>query len=230
MKSLTYLFLLLAFSLGAQSNSYFGVELFPNVTHRRLVAQDVFNEDQYQALEAMEQARFAYGLGLIANWQGQKAGFLTGIRASDLGYQTIKLAIEADDPAPQGALQKVDSYRHYYLEFPAELQFFQQVNEKNRFLMMMGIAISYNLGNSLRTTYLLGDSKETQSTKLGKDNFGNFNTGFQAGMGWERQLGQSSILFIQPTFQFWMKTIYIETDINRNLYSIGVRTGIKFAN
>ncbi|HMQ48031.1 MAG TPA: hypothetical protein PKA00_11585 [Saprospiraceae bacterium] len=229
MKSLTYLFLLFAFSAGAQSSFYYGVELFPNVTHRRLVAQSVFNEDQYQALEAMEQARFAYGAGIVFNWQGQKAGFLTGIRASDLGYQTIKLAVEADDPAPQGATQKFDSYRHYYLEFPAELQFFQQVNEKNRFLMMMGLAFSYNLGNARRTTYLLGDTRETQSTNLGKDNFGNFNTGFQAGMGWERQLGQSTLLFVQPTFQFWMKTLYIETEINRNLYTIGVRAGVKFA-
>jgi hypothetical protein len=52
---------------------------------------------------------------------------------------------------------------------------------------------------------------------------------FISGLGWEHHFNGFTTM-IQPTFQFWLSGLLNDPleQYNRNLYSVGVRTAVKF--
>lgn len=219
--------MLFCFSLFSQAEFKWGLEVYPNYSHRRLIAQTTISNSEIRELEAMEVGRFSYTGGLFAQWRGQRAGFQAGLRFMDTGYRTVRTNLSPDDFPPPGAEQKRDIYQNFNLEIPAELQFYHELNEKNDFFFMIGLSLAYNLANYHKTAFYTGETPEVRREKADNDNFARIHYSFQSGMGWEHHFNEGFAIVVQPTFQFWMSSLLKETDINRNLYSVGLRLGVK---
>ncbi len=221
--------LLFAATLGSSQAEFgWGLEVYPNFSNRRLIAQAGISNQQIQELEALEAARFSYSAGLFAQWRGGRAGFQAGLRLMDTGYRTVKTSLSADDSPPPGAAEKRIVYQNLFIEAPAELQFFQELDDNNDFFFMMGLSLAFNLANKDKTIFYTGESRTVNSETPNQDNFSNLSYSFLTGIGWEHQFSDSFSVVLQPTFQFWLQALLIEADINRNLYSVGLRLGAKF--
>jgi hypothetical protein len=220
----------LAGSLFAQSELKVGVELFPNISHRRLVAQlnDV-DPNETQRLENLEVSRFSYSAGLMAQWRNERIAFKTGAYFVESGYQTRRMEVDLRDDIPDGAEDQRTNYVHYFIEIPAELLFYQTLDDKNDFLFSMGISMAVNIANRERITYYTDDISEQVTEKPEGDNFSGLGYSFISGLGWEHHFDGFTTM-IQPTFQFWLSGLLNDPleQYNRNLYSVGVRTAVKF--
>lgn len=219
--------MLFCFSVFCQAEFKWGLEVYPNYSHRRLIAQTTIPNSEIRELEAMEVGRFSYTAGLFAQWRGQRAGFQAGLRFMDTGYRTVRTNLSLDDFPPPGAEQKRNIYQNLNLEIPAELQFYQELNEKNDFFFMIGLSLAYNLANYNNTVFYTGEKPDVRREKADNENFARIHYSFQSGMGWEHHFSENFSVVVQPTFQFWMSALLKETDINRNLYSVGLRLGVK---
>ncbi|MCB0567198.1 MAG: outer membrane beta-barrel protein [Phaeodactylibacter sp.] len=212
----------------SQADFGWGLEVYPNFSHRRLAAETTVSSKQIKELEELEAARLSYGAGVFAQWRGGRAGFQTGLRFMDTGYRTVRTPLSADDTPPSGATEKRIVYQNLFLEAPAELQFFQELDDNNDFFFMTGLALAYNLSNTNKTIYYTGDTQSVESKKAENDNFSSFSYSFLTGIGWDHQFSDRLSLVLQPTFQFWLRGLLIDAEINRNLYSVGLRAGVKF--
>ncbi len=224
-------FAVLLFSLTpafSQAEFGWGLELYPNFSHRRLIAQANISTREAQELEALEASRPSWSAGAFAQWRGARAGFQTGLRFLDTGYRTVKTSLDADDDPPPGATEKRIVYQNFFIEAPAELQFFQELDDNNDFFFMVGLSLAYNLANYDKTVFYTGENRAVNSEKPDKGNFSPLSYSFLTGMGWEHQFSESFSVMLQPTFQFWLRALLIEAEINRNLYSVGLRLGVKF--
>ncbi|MCB9274383.1 MAG: outer membrane beta-barrel protein [Lewinellaceae bacterium] len=220
--------LLLGTAVLAQAEFGWGVEVYPNYSGRRLVAQSTISREDINKLEALESGRLSYTAGLFAQWRGQRAGFQTGLRFMETGYQTIRTNLTADDNPPEGAEQKRDIYQNLNLEIPAELQFYQQLDDKNHFFFMIGLSLAYNISNYHNTAFYTGESRDVRREKEDNAAFNSILYSFQSGMGWEHRFSEGFSMVLQPAFQFWPTALLKENDINRNLYSFGLRLGAKW--
>ena len=219
---------LLAASLGAQDFSW-GFNLYPNYSSRRLIVTGVnLSEKMIQEIEDRETGKLSFSAGLQAGWKGEKAGFQFGLSFSETGYQTVKEPVPPDDPASGTASERRFIYRNFNLELPLDILFLHELNGRNDFIFTLGGAGSLNLANQVTEIRYAGDTKERQQGELPEEAFRPFNFALQAGMGWEGSLGGRSRIFVQPTFQFWLSGLLKDADINRSLYNVGVKTGLKF--
>jgi outer membrane translocation and assembly module TamA len=218
-------------SLGAQASFDWGLSATPNFSHRRLIAQDVINRAEVDSLEELEIAKISYSAGALVRWRSEKIGFQTGINYMNSGHRTRRVPVEPVDPAPSlGATEKRTVFRNIFIEVPAELQFFQELNDNNDFLFMMGITLSYNINNTTDLVFYNGESQEVVEQPTDNDQFSRVNYSFIAGMGWEHQFGENFIMSLQPTFQFWLRPLLndINLPLNRNLYAVGLRASAYF--
>ena len=226
--SLTAIVLCLTTLAFSQAEFSWGLEAYPNYSHRRLIAQTSIPSNEARVLEDLETGRFSYSAGLFAQWRGGRAGFQTGLRFTNTGYQTIRTPLSADDTPPPGATEKRIDYQNLFLEAPAELQFIQELDDNNDFFFMVGMALAYNLSNTNKTIYYSGNTSSANSEKANNEDFASFSYSFLSGMGWEHRFNDRFSIVLQPTFQFWFKALLVEADINRNLYSVGLRMAVKF--
>ena len=72
------------------------------------------------------------------------------------------------------------------------------------------------------------NNKQEEKTKFDQQDYRKLNYAFEASMGWGKKLNDNFTIFIQPSFKFWFKGMLVENNLNRSLYSLGVRTGIRF--
>jgi hypothetical protein len=217
-------------SLLAQSELKVGVELFPNISHRRLVAQ--FNDtdpNETRRLETLEVSRFSYSAGVMAQWRSERIAFKTGAYFVESGYQTRRTEVDLRDDVPDGAEDQRIDYVHYFIEIPAEILFYQTLNDKNDFLFSMGLSMAVNIANRERVTYYTSDVSERVTQEPGDTNFSGLGYSFISGLGWEHHFDGFTTM-IQPTFQFWLGGLLNDplARYNRNLYAVGVRTAVKF--
>jgi hypothetical protein len=216
-------------SISAQATFSWGINGTPNFSHRRLIAQDVIDRPVIDSLEALEIARFSYSAGLHVRWRTDRVGFQTGLNFVNSGHRTQRVLVESSDPAPPNADEKRTVYQHLLIEAPAELYFFQEIDEKNDFFFMMGLSFAYMLNNSANIIFYNGESSDVvTATEDGR--FSSINYSFLTGMGWEHDFNERFSLSLQPTFQFWLRPLFndISVPLNRNLYAVGLRASLLF--
>ena len=213
-----------------QSELKVGIELYPNISHRRLVAQlnDVDSEET-QRLEHLEISRFSYSAGVMAQWRNERIAFKTGVFFVESGYQTRRTEVDLRDDIPDGAEDQRINFVHYFIELPAELLFYQTLNDKNDFLFSMGLSMAVNIANRERKTFYTDDVSERVTDEPENDNFSGLGYSFISGLGWEHHFEGFTVM-LQPTFQFWLGGLINDplAQYNRNLYSVGLRTAVKF--
>jgi hypothetical protein len=217
-------------SLFAQAEMNWGIQVVPNFSHRRLIAQENIERREINRLDSLEIGKFSYSAGAFVRWRGEKIGFQTGLNFISSGHRTIRGAVESGDPAPPNADEKRTVYEHYFIEAPAELQFFQELDDKNDFLFMMGLTFAYNIDNATRILFYNGESQGAVSEEVDNSLFTNIHYSFTTSVGWEHAFNESLALSLQPNLQFWLTPLFDNPDLllNKNLYSVGLRVGLVF--
>lgn len=211
----------------AQDNTFnWGFNVYPNYSGRRLVALANYDREQIREIEDLETGMFAYSAGIMAEWKAQKLGMRLGLSYLSSGYQTIKVFLQNDDP--NSPSEEQIQYRSNFIEVPVEFLFSHDlIDTKASVFFMLGASLSYNLGNNTRTIGFFRDT-QTSASEPSEGDFRNINYAFQSGIGLELSVGERLILLFQPNFQFWLQGLTTDTDLNRNLYSVGLKTGILF--
>lgn len=223
-KLLSLLFLF--FSVAAFGQSFeWGVSLHPNFSNRRLIALGNYSEEQIVTIDSMEAARPSYSAGIFANWQSEKIGLYLGLNYMSTGYRSIKNIILPDDPLSQNYTHQRFVYENMNIEIPAFLQFIQRPDEKNAIYFNLGTALSFNLKNKNRTIYYTRETTTRgEVTEPDESNFRKVNYAFQTGFGWKRTFDNGMAITLEPVFVMWIKGILKSGDLNRSIYSIGLRT------
>lgn len=227
----TIIFALLLFNyclLEAQTTFDVGLSLYPNLSNRRLIAFGNLSEKEQNRLDSLEMNRPSYSIGLTAGWKGNKAGLLFGLNYMNTGYRTIKQSIPADDPQSEIASSRRFTYQNINLEVPVDLQFFHELSEGNSIFFMMGLAFSFNLQNKNQVILFSGENRSRETLDVNQDDFRLFNYAFQTGMGWEKTFSERFALVVQPNFRFWFKGVLEDDELNRSLYSFGLRIIAKY--
>lgn len=226
LSSLIFL-LLIALSAQAQQRSGFGVSLFPNYSHRRLVAFDLSAQSEADSLEASETSVPAYAAGVFLSYRSEKAGIQVGLNYAQSGYTSKRIPIPANDPARANFSEQRYSFRAHQIEMPFAIYFYQALSDKDEFFFSMGSGLSFNLNNKDVITRFAGETNDKQITEAEGD-FRKLSYNFQTSMGWEHRMGQNLVFSLAPSFRIWLAGIYREAPLNRNLYQFGLRATIRF--
>jgi len=216
------------FPLCAQ-DFYWGAYFYPNYSNRRLIAIGAnLSEQMIQEIEDRETGKLSFSGGGHAGWRGEKAGFQFGLGFTETGYQTVREAVPPDSPDAGNASQQKFIYRNYNLELPIELQFIHELDSRNYFYFMLGGAASYNLANNEIKVLYSGDTSQRDDAPEPEQVYRRTNFAFQTGIGWEHNISDRTYLYLQPNFQFWLSGLYQDATINRSLYNLGLKLGVKF--
>ncbi len=227
---LLFLLPLLTIDLQAQSGFEWGVSAYPNVSHRRLLARQAISEAEERELEERETARISLSAGGFIGWRGERGGFRAGLNFMDTGYRTVREPFPAGAPNPEEASEQRIVFRNFNLEIPLEIHFLHTLSRRDAFGFMMGLSASFNLANREETILYFGDTSTRSGESPAEPDFRLFNYGFISGLSYDRRISPAMAWFVQPHFQFWFQGILPDdANLNRNLYSLGIKTGVRFA-
>lgn len=218
--------LLLVQDIAAQRTSGIGIGLFPNLSHRRLVAFDVSAQQLTDSLEMFEMGVPTYSAGLLLNFRGEKAGVQIGLQYSVLGYNGSRRTLAASDPNSANFSERAQHFRSQQIEVPMSLQFYQDLSDKDDFFFSLGTSVSYSLSNDDIEILYAGDISERNRT-AGMEDFRRLNVAFQTAMGWEHNYQRNWAISVAPTFKLWLRGLYNTQTLNRNLYQVGLRLTVR---
>jgi len=118
-----------------------------------------------------------------------------------------------------------------YLELPFEVNFHQDISEKNRALFMLGLAANIHLGTKTERSTRF-DGVEQGTVVLPNDPEREFRPvvlSLNTGIGFDRKLGENWAIRIQPYFRFFLQgNLKSNFDqLNRNYFQTGVRVVVR---
>ncbi len=203
----------------------FGLELTPHYGDRRVAAANNVAFGRLERIDSLESGRAGFGLGLTYESRVERIGYTTGIRYLQVGYQTLEQGVVG------GSGTYSDWITGHYLSLPFELNFYQDVSEKDRALFMLGLSGQYHLGTRTQRTSFAGGS-ETGTETLPDDgiDYRPLVVSFITGLGYDRKLSDYWAIRFQPTFQFFLKGNLrpnSDTIANRNYYQVGLRVVVR---
>lgn len=206
--------------------SGFGLDLYPQLSTRRLAASGFVSQDEIDRLEEREIVRPSYAVGLFYSRRAEKIGFRIGLDYANVGYRSKVEALPEDSPDRPVFASFRDGFVSHQLQVPMSVQFYQELSPGSDFFFEMGLLGSYALGQKEIRTLYAGERQENERSEPEGDYRG-ANFGFQTAMGWEKTMGRNWVLSLRPTFQFWLRGLkQNDADVNRNLYNVGLRIGI----
>jgi hypothetical protein len=205
----------------------FGLEVAPHAGGRRISAGAGVPFQQLEAQDSLENGVGGYGIGLIFESRADKIGFTTGVRYLKTGYEAM---LESNE-GPGLGRATLDEVSAQYVSIPFELNFHQDINEKDRVLFMLGMSANLHLKTTTKQTVFL-DGEVQSSGNLPEDATQEFRPvvlSLNTGIGFDRKLGEDWAVRIQPYFRFFLqgnlKTNFDQ--LNRNYYQTGVRVTVK---
>lgn len=215
-----------SFSLCAQTlERSFGLELTPQLSDRRVSGVGSVSVAELEVIDSLEQGSFGYSAGLIYESRIDRIGYSTGLRYSRLAYERLEQAMLG-----QAGQTFTEDITAHYLALPFEINFYQDVTEKDRVLFMLGVGLQYHLGTRVqRTTFQSGE--EIASERIDEDvDYRGLVTSLVTGIGYDRKLSNDWAIRFQPTFQFFLNGNLRpgeDTRANRNYYQLGLRIVIR---
>jgi hypothetical protein len=231
----TLLFVFFALSGNAQSKKFsFGINLFPNYS-AGIISNDGNTpgsvENGFDAIETWkpclsscifveyninEKSMLGFGMGYQNN--GEKTKKLELIFA--INPQTGQPIINPSDPSYAKFV-----YNRHNLELPI---YYKRMFGK-RFYVQAGVSGIINLFNtSTSINYYLDDSKERNTSIDNSTNFRRINLAANLGCGWNYLTRDKYTLYAQPSLQYGILGVSKSASLNRNFFSMGISTGIKF--
>ena len=229
-RPLLFFLLSLPFLLSAQEviETGFGLELFPNVSNRRLAAGSDLVLDQLVALDSLENATFGYGIGLVYDNRLDKLGYTVGLRAGQAGYRTLEQRI--GDPLDNRGFRITTRTR--FLTVPLEINFFQDISEKDRVLFFFGGEAHLHLSTRIRRQDF-AEGREIDDVLLPESDAVEYRAAqfsLSTGLGYDRKLSNEWAFRLQPTARFFLSsnTKRDEVDrVGRSYYQLGLRLTVR---
>ncbi len=215
-------------SLKAQTyERSYGLELAPHNGGSRISSGGGLGQLALERQDSVESGLGGFSVGFLFESRADKIGFTTGLRYIRTGYEVV----EDNFDGPTVGLDTREKITAQYLEIPFELNFHQDITEKNRALFMLGVAANLHLGTDTERSTRL-DGVEQGSIVLPEDPNREFRPvifSLNTGIGFDRKLGENWAIRIQPYFRFFLqgnlKTNFDQ--LNRNYYQTGVRVVVK---
>ncbi len=225
-----YLLLPVLFCLPLSGQTYersFGLELAPHNSGNRISSGGGLGQLALERQDSIESGLGGYTIGLLFESRADKVGFTTGLRYLKTGYEVIENGLDG----PTSGRDTYEKVTASYLELPFEINFHQDITEKNRALFMLGIAANLHL-----------DTKTEQSSRIDGVEQGTVVVpddperalrpvilSLNTGIGFDRKLGENWALRIQPYFRFFLQgNLNANFDqLNRNYYQTGVRVAVR---
>lgn len=217
-------------SLAAQSDGVLersiGLEIMPHRGNRRITAGQGVNFAELERQDSLESGVGGFGFGLLYESRVDKIGFTTGVRYLETGYDVDQQPFRNE---PDRMFS--ETIRARYISVPFELNFHQNITEKDRVSFMLGVAGHLHLKTvRQRTTSIDGVDQGTEEIPNDPEvSFRSPVVSLNAGIAFDRKLGDKWALKLQPNFQFFLQGNQLETinQTNRNYYQLGVRGVIK---
>ena len=201
----------------------FGLEFYPHLANRRLIAGSSLTFNEVNRIDSLEMRDFGYGIGVFYAQRSEKIGYHFGLRYLTTGYQRERGPIE-DNSGPAGFTQFSESFVTNILEIPFQLNFYQNIGSKSSFYFTLGVAAGIHLNSTTERTYFDGGEELTEDFDPQADYRG-VNFALVTAIGFETRFAQNYAIGLQPTFEYWLggNVIAEAADVNRNLYNLGLR-------
>jgi hypothetical protein len=231
----TILFVFFALSGNAQTKKFaFGINFYPNYTVG-IISNDGNTPGSVQAgFDAIETWKPCLSSNIFVEYTiNEKSMLGFGMGYQNNGEKTQKLQlIYAYDPItgqpiidPSEPSEAKFVYNRHNLELPI---YYKRMFGK-RFYLQAGVSGMINLLNTSTTVkYYLDDSKERKTSTDNSTDFRRFNIAVNLGCGWNYLTRDKFTLFVQPSFQYGILGVSKTASLNRNFFSTGISTGIKF--
>lgn len=224
------LFLSLFFCFSLQAQTYersFGLELAPHSGGNRITSGGGALISTLELQDSLESGLLGYGIGLLFESRADKIGFTTGLRYIRTGYEVVQDGLDG----PTVGFDSREKVTAQYLELPFELNFHQDITEKDRVLFMLGIAANLHLNTKTERSTRV-DGVEQGTVEVPDDPTRNFRPlvlSLNAGMGFDRKLGENLAIRVQPYFRFFLQGNLKNNfdQLNRNYYQTGVRVVVR---
>lgn len=230
MPRLNVVLLLILMTAGLEAQVYeqsFGLEVAPHLGGRRISGGALVQFTDLERQEELEDGTPGFGVGLLYESRADKLGFTTGLRYLETGYEIF-------DPGEDGPVlgtDLTDNVKARYLSVPFELNFHQDITNRDRAFFILGLAAHVHLKTTtLRTTTFDGEDRGTETLPEDPELvYRPVNISLNTGIGYDRKLGEDWALRIQPYFQFFLRGNLQadERQLNRNYYQTGVRVVVK---
>lgn len=204
----------------------FGVEFMPLRANRRISGGQGVTFRDLEMQDSLESGASGYQIGLLYESRVNKIGFTTGVRYLETGYVVADQPLFSDPETQFG-----DEVTARYIMIPFELNFHQNITDKDRVGFMLGAAANLHL-KTIRSRTFVRDGLAEDPVDLEADPGVSFRSpviSFQAGIAFDRKLSEKWALKLQPTFQFFLQGNQQQAanQTNRNYYQLGVRVMVK---
>ena len=220
--------LLLCPALEAQTyERSFGLELAAHNGGSRISSGGGLGQLQLERQDSIESGLGGYTFGLLFESRADKIGFTTGLRYLRTGYEVVEDGFDG----PTVGMDTREEITAQYLELPFEINFHQDITEKNRALFMLGVAANLHLGTKTERSTRL-DGVEQGTVELPEDPERVLRPvilSLNTGIGFDRKLSENWAVRVQPYFRFFLQgNLQANFDqLNRNYYQTGVRVALR---
>ncbi len=206
-----------------------GLTFSPDYCYRTMVSDPDFQlfADFLNEYE-IPKVGFTSGLNLCFK-PVKRFSFETGLLYSDKGEKTIEYSLYYQAPTTQAdpALPKTSRYvYHYiYLDIPFKANFFI-LTKRAKLSVGAGISTNLYLSNYITNIHTYSDGHESrESSKNLFYTFPPLNIAAIAGVGFSYDITKKLYIKFEPTGRYSI-TPTSSTPIRKNMYSVGLNTGI----
>lgn len=231
----TILFVFFALSGNAQTKKFaFGINLYPNYSAGVISNDGNTPVEAQSGFDAIETWKPCLSSNIFVEYTiNEKSMLGFGMGYQNNGEKTQKLQlIYAYDPITGQPIidpSEPSEAKFVYNRHNLELPIYYKRMFGNRFYLQAGVSGMINLLNTSTTVkYYLDDSKERKTSTDNSTDFRRFNIAANLGCGWNYLTRDKFTLFVQPSFQYGILGVSKSASLNRNFFSTGISTGIKF--
>lgn len=231
MKKIIILFLLLLnFSALAQEKKFsFGINFFPNFSQGAISNNGNYSaaKEGYKKMETWKPS--ISGNLFVAYNINEKSIIGIGLGYQNNGERTNKIDYTFGDYSytisdPSLPDQRRFIYNHHNVEIPI----YYQLNIGSRFYALIGTSAIINITNTVTThKYYVNDSESISKSEDESTNFRRFNFTGNIGFGLNYLNKEKIKLFVHPYLQIGVLGVSNSAVFNRNIWSVGISTGIK---
>ena len=229
------LFVFSALTGNAQSKKFaVGINLFPNYS-AGIISNDGNTPGEVQSsFDAIETWKPCLSSSLFVEYSiNEKSMLGFGMGYQNNGEKTKKLqlifAINPQTGEPIINPSDPSHAKFVYNRHNLELPIYYKRLMGNRFYLQAGVSGLINLFNtSTSIKYYRDDSKERNTSIDKSTDYRRFNLAANLGCGWNYLTREKYTLFVQPSLQYGILGVSQSASLNRNFFSMGISTGIKF--
>lgn len=204
----------------------YGLEFAPHHGSRRISAGQNVPFTEVERQDSLEAGRGGFSAGIVFESRADKIGFTTGLRYLETGYE-----VGEQSTGLASGRTFSETVKASYLSIPFELNFHQDITEKDRVHFILGIAAHLHL-QTTSTQTIFQDGIEVEKIVISDDPDKDYRSpvvSLNTGIGFDRKLSEKWAIRLQPNFQFFLQGNLRDSfdQTNRNYYQLGVRLTVR---